>query len=103
MKNQNRYKLFTLFIVLLFADEIAVRKSDKRNTNVQNEIDFEKQVKKYCMYRPRTNFCSREHIEIMLEIERRRLEKIEMERQLKRMQSEIVQKVFNTVAVNLYF
>jgi len=55
------------------------------------------------MYRPRTNFCSREHIDIMLEIERRRLEKIEMERQLKRMQSEIVQKVLNTVAVNLYF
>jgi hypothetical protein len=26
-----------------------------------------------------------------------------MERQLKRMQSEIVQKVLNTVAVNLYF
>ena len=82
-------------MVLLFADEIAVRKSGKRNPSVQNEINFEKQVKKYCMYRPRTNFCSREHIDIMLEIERRRLEKIELERQLKRMQSEIVQKVLN--------
>ena len=89
-----------IMVPLIFANEIEIIQSEIKNnfkedkTNAKIEINFETQVKKYCLNKPSVNFCSEQHIDIMLGIERKRVEMLELARQLKRMENEIVKKVF---------
>lgn len=92
-------QFITVSIFLLFAQLILAGKEHlkmpKEYMKAHLESDFEKEVKKYCEGKPQTNFCSKKHIEIMLRIEMKRLQTIELGRQLKRMEYEIIRKVFN--------
>jgi len=73
---------------------VSLTKS-KENFTAHNEFSFAIEVKKYCKYRPKINFCSKKMTAMMLEIERERSEKLELARHFKRMENEIISKVFN--------
>jgi hypothetical protein len=92
-----------IFLVLTMVPLICAHEIEISNIAIKNklkekkpkiEINFVTQVKIYCQNKPSVNFCSEQHIDIMLKIERKRVEMLELERQLKRMENEIVKKVF---------
>lgn len=91
--------LVIILIVLSIACETKGKsfkiKIAKEKIQPYIDIDFATEVKRFCDDKPKTNFCSQNHIEMMLEIERQRLAKLELARQLKRMKNEIIRKVFN--------
>jgi hypothetical protein len=79
-------KLATFLIFVHFASGQLL----KFNT----DIDFVSAVNVYCQGKS-SNFCSRESLKIMYEIEEKRLKAIEMEKQMKRMKSEIIRNILN--------
>ena len=96
MNNQTLKEIFViLFMALLLYAHGGATNVKKKKGIFLSKINFETQVKMFCENKPRVNFCSQEQIDIMLAIERRRLETVELARQLKRMESEIIRKVFN--------
>ena len=56
-------------------------------------IDFEKAVKDYCKLREKKNFCSDVSIKIMFDLDKKRLQALEMEKNMKRMEREIIKKL----------
>ena len=57
-----------------------------------NEIDFKSAVKVF--FRGKSaNFCSKENLKIMYEIEAKKQQEREMARQMKRMESEIIRNI----------
>ena len=66
------------------------------------EIDFKKEVEKFCMYKEAVNFCSAEHLQIMFEIDTQRRQALEMKRQISRMKDEIFHKVFKNKPIKCF-
>ena len=92
MKFPTANKLVILIkLFLLFSHGILCQRSKTHKI----EIDFETEMKNFCKGKPNTNVCSTRHIEIMLDIERQRLQRLELARQMKRMKSEVIRKLFN--------
>ncbi len=56
------------------------------------EIDFKSAVEVFCRGKS-GNFCSKENLKIMYEIEAKRQKEKEMARQMKRMESEIIRNI----------
>lgn len=86
-----------VFMVLIFSGTIKSKSKMLTTTakrfKVHVGINFETEVKRFCEGKPKVNFCSKQQIEMMLKIERQRLETLELARQLKRIESEITKKV----------
>ncbi len=77
-------KLVTISIVLCLSfDKLLMSK---------HKVDFASAVKVYCLGKS-TNFCSKENLKIMHEIEKKRQREIEMAKQMKRMQSEVIRNI----------
>ena len=61
--------------------------------SAKQELDFKQLVKKYCGENKR-NFCSPNNLKIMFEIEeKRRQENLELARELKRMEQQIIKNI----------
>jgi hypothetical protein len=56
------------------------------------DIDFVSAVNVYCQGKS-SNFCSKESLKIMYDIEEKRQKAIEMEKQMNRMKSEIIRNI----------
>jgi len=105
MKLKQAMHFFTTMVLLVFlVREVTMsfvgvnvnsRRKKSETPKARIEVNFETQVKKFCENKPQVNFCSQEHIDIMLAIERKRVQSLELARQLKRMENEILKKVFN--------
>jgi hypothetical protein len=59
----------------------------RENSHIQ--VDFKSQVRKFCLGKF-DNFCSEEHIKLMFAIE----EKLQMSREMKRMEKAIIRSIF---------
>jgi hypothetical protein len=101
MKMKQAIDFFTFMVLVFLVREMTtsfvgvnVNRRKKSETS-KVEVNFETQVKRFCENKPQVNFCSPEHIDIMLKIEKKRVQTLELARQLKRMENEILKKVFN--------
>ena len=83
-----------LITILLLTILVHVFGKSIKEKNLKTEINFKSEVKKFCFGKS-TNFCSEEHIRMMFMIEEKRLQQLEMARQMKRMEKEIIRNIFN--------
>ena len=88
-----------LYLIFLLINFIFVNSVNSLQTNkLTPDIDFEKAVEEYCKLRERKNFCADHSIRLMLDLDKKRKQALEMERNMKRMESEInkkLSKIFN--------
>ena len=87
-------KIQSIVLVFVFINCILTAKViSSNNNNNNNQIDFQEAVKKFCNGKVSKNFCSNEHLKLMFELEKKRQDALEMERQMKRMESEVIKKL----------
>jgi len=60
----------------------------------KQELDFKILVKKFCGSNQK-NFCSSQSLKMMFEIEEKRQKELELARQLKRMEQQIIKNILN--------
>ena len=82
--------VLTKLITCLILVHLTFGQLLKSNT----DIDFVSAVNVYCQGKS-SNFCSRANLQIMYDIEEKRQKANEMEKQKKRMKSEIIRNILN--------
>lgn len=82
-------------IVLVFATlDSLIAKQNFNAIDLQASIDFTNAVAKFCSGKPTKNFCSKEHLSLMHQIESVRIRKLQEENHLKRIIKCITKIVF---------
>jgi hypothetical protein len=86
---------FSIMTILVLLNGIFATKLVKNiiSINSMTEGEFHEAVKNFCSGKSITNFCSPEHLKLLFEVEKKRREQLEMERQMKRMESEVAKKL----------
>ena len=85
-------KLYLKIAIVILIHFATIKSSISNKLLVEG--DFNKAVLDYCKNRDDKNFCSEKHIKIMFDLEKKRQEILEMERQMKRMEYEIMKKLY---------
>ena len=84
--------LSTIFLGLL---SCHLSHAEFNNTkSIKQELDFKILVKKFCGSNKK-NFCSSQSLKMMFEIEEKRQKELELARQLKRMEQQIIKNILN--------
>ena len=78
----SKHFFLTILILLAMKQVRCIQKIARESKN--DSMDFKSAVTLFCADKT-TNFCSKEHLEIIFEIDRKRQERLEKERQMKRM------------------
>ena len=86
-------KIQIIVLVFVFINCILTAKVLRSNNKNNHQIDFQEAVKQFCNGKVNKNFCSNEHLKLMFELEKKRQDALEMERQMKRMESEVIKKL----------
>ena len=81
-------------LFLLICLNSCSAKSNNTASTIQ-ELDFKSLVKDFCGENKR-NFCSPKNLKIMFEIEEKRQKNLELARELKRMEQQIIKNILKT-------
>jgi hypothetical protein len=87
----NFISLQLLYLSFILCNSSFDRKLNS-TTSTKQELDFKNLVKKYCGENKR-NFCSPKNLKIMFEIEEKRQKNLELARELKRMEQQIIKNI----------
>jgi hypothetical protein len=92
-KYKTHLSIMAVLILLngFFANKLV--KNIISKNSMMTEGEFHEAVKNFCNGKSITNFCSPEHLKLIFEVEKKRREQLEMERQMKRMESEVAKKL----------
>ena len=92
--NSKEFFQLKMVLIKLITCLILVHLTFGQLLKSNTDIDFVSAVNVYCQGKS-SNFCSRANLQIMYDIEEKRQKAIEMEKQMKRMKSEIIRNILN--------
>ena len=86
---------FLIMAMLILLNGVFANKLVKNmiSVNSMTEGEFHEAVKNFCNGKSITNFCSPKHLKLIFEVEKKQREQLELERQMKRMESEVAKKL----------
>ena len=86
--NKDKKMLYWNIFLLILLNQ-AIVQTLQLPKGLENKMDVLSSVASYCKGKS-TNFCSIEHLKLIIMVERNRLEKLAVERQRKKVKNEII-------------